>query len=383
MKHLLLVFGLITSPFTLANEQFITVPWEEFDVLYRNQIKKDLEQSETDKSTVVSLERVKYDLQVDDYQATGLVSIWGNAISGDLKPIDLFGQGIVVTGVTESNNASLLADENGYKLLASSANEFSAMFKVSIPVLDFQVNPRIELDVPTAVSNEITFVSNGSLEPVQSKALHEVGDKYYFAPTKSLYIGFERSNQGLEEKQGEVQLLAKVKTPDEVLDAVTFFVSFAEDGSVLSAIHLNIPDKENNRLELNPIEGAEIWSLHVNGKPRSVYDSNDGKWLIPLDPKVDSEVVLSYLTKEESLGLEGRLDFGIPQTSLTAQKINLVIGLPERMHLLAMDSELQPDKGLNWPKFANFHGKQHFFSKPFYRGDSLNGSIIYQEPVNP
>ena len=383
MKHLFLVFGLITSPFTLANEPFITVPWEEFDVLYRNQIKENLEQSETDKTTVISLERVKYDLQVDDYQATGVVSIWGNAISGNLKPIDLFGQGVVVTGVTESNNVSILADESGYKLLASSADEFSTMFEVSIPVLDSQVNPRIELDVPTGVSNEISLVSKGSLEPVQSNTLHEVGDKYYFAPTKSLYIGFERSNQNLEDNQDEGQILAKIKTPDEVLDAVTFLISFAEDGSVLSEIHLNIPDKENNQLELNPIEGAEIWSLHVNDISRSVYDSNDGKWLIPLDPKVDSKVVLSYLTKGEKLGLEGRLDFDIPQTSLTAQKINLVIGLPERMHLLAMDSDLKPAKGLNWPEFANFHGKRHFFSKPFYRGHSLNGSIIYQEPVNP
>ncbi len=34
MKHLLLVLGLITSSLTLAIEPSITVPWEEFNVLF-------------------------------------------------------------------------------------------------------------------------------------------------------------------------------------------------------------------------------------------------------------------------------------------------------------------------------------------------------------
>jgi hypothetical protein len=94
-------------------------------------------------------------------------------------------------------------------------------------------------------------------------------------------------------------------------------------------------------------------------------------------------VVLAYLTRSDKLGLEGRLDFDIPQTGLTAREVNLMVGLPPRMQMLAMDSDLQPASGRGWPRFRSFNGRPHFFSRPFYRGHAFSSSIIYQEPANP
>ncbi|MCP3689350.1 MAG: hypothetical protein GY784_13150, partial [Gammaproteobacteria bacterium] len=171
--------------------------------------------------------------------------------------------------------------------------------------------------------------------------------------------------------------------PSAVLHSVTFFTSFAEDGTVLSALQLELPPNDENQLVLDPIEAAEVWSLHVNGQPRSLYVSAADMWVVPLDPKVNSKIVLAYLTRNQKLGLEGRLDFDIPETGLTARQVNLVVGLPERMHMLAMDSDLQPASGHGWATFDSFSGRPHFFSKPFYRGRAFSASVIYQEPVNP
>jgi hypothetical protein len=58
-----------------------------------------------------------------------------------------------------------------------------------------------------------------------------------------------------------------------------------------------------------------------------------------------------------------------------------MVGLPQRMQMLAMDSDLQPASGNGWPRFRSFNGRPHFFSRPFYRGHAFTSSIIYQEPV--
>lgn len=382
MKIPLLVLGLTVFSLAYATEPTVTVPWQSFDNLYREQIEQKFRPTKVEPKPIINLEQIRYDLEIEDNQAIGTVSIAGNVLVGNPDPVRLFGQNIAVTEIIETQNASLLASAGNYQLYTHEPGMFLIMFAVSIPISDFQVKPRLEFDVPVAVRNELVINSPDSLRLLDSNNLHKIGGRYFFPPTSLLNIGFEHVNQQIDGLSDD-QLLVQVDTPEAVLDSVTFFVSFAEDGSILSAISLILPPNDNNQLELDPIAEAEVWSLRVNGQPRSLYQSANDKWIIPLDQNVESRVTLAYLTRNEKLGLEGRLDFKLPETGLTARKVNLTVGLPQRMQMLAMDSDLQPANGSNWPRFESFSGRPHYFSRPFYRGHAFTSSIIYQEPVNP
>ena len=384
MKPFLLSLGIVFSTMSYAIESSVTVPWQAFDSIYKQQIEQNIKKAEKpEPDPLMTLDSIQYDLNVRGEQATGTIAIAGSVLAGDPEPLALFGENLAVTNTLEATNAVMLANAGRYYLYTIDAGVFSIRFEVSLPIADFQVKPRLEFDAPSAVRNELKIQVDERLRLLPSDVLHQVGDRYFFSPRSRLMIGFEHVGQSIEGVLSEDSLLSEVETPDAVLHSVTFYSSFAEDGTVLSAMHLVIPASERNQLELDPIEGAEVWSLTVNDKPRSLYLSAAEKWVIPLDAKIDSKVELAYLTRSQKLGLEGRLEFTIPQTGLTARSVNLIVGLPERMQMLAMDSDLQPADGRGWPAFKSFNGRAHFFSRPFYRGRAFSASIIYQEPVNP
>ncbi len=383
MRKLILMLGLSLYSCCLAAESTVTVPWNSFDDLYRGQIEQQFMPIEEDPEPLVSLEQIRYDLKINGTLATGTVTIAGNVLDGYPEPVRLFGQKIAVTEILESQNAVLLASDGAYRLYPQDPGMFLVMFTVSIPITDFQVRPRLEFDVPVAVRNELVIETADNLKLVDSDSLHEIDGRYFFSPTRLLTVGFEHVIRQIDGAADGEDRLVQVDTPEAVLDAVTFFVSFAEDGSVLTAMNLELPPNDNNQLVLDPIDGAEVWSLRVNGEPRSLFRSPEQKWIIPLDPRSSSRVVLAYLTRTDKLGLEGRLDLNIPQTGLTAREVNLMVGLPLRMQMLAMDSDLQPASGKGWPTFKSFNGRPHYFSRPFYRGHAFTSSVIYQEPANP
>ena len=384
MRFVLLLIGLVCSAGSFATESTVTVPWQEFDALYQAQISHRLKEAKKkEPDPVIVLESAIYDLTVSGSQVTGLVEISGSVLVGSPEPVHLFGRSVVVTEVVEAQNVVLLADNENYVLHTLDSGAFSIRLAVSMPILDFNVRPRLEIEVPSAVRNKLKLSSSSQLNLLANNALHPIGDDYFFSPRRLLNISFEHVNLTLNGSDSDESMLSEVETPDAVLESVTFFSSFTEDGTVLSAMHLVMPPNDDNQLELDPIQGADVWSLEVNDKPRSLYSSATKKWVIPLDPKTESKVVLAYLTRGDKLGLEGRLDLQIPETGLTARKINLIVGLPDRMHMLAMDSDLQPSSEQGLPEFASFSGNPHYFSKPFYRGRPISASIIYQEPVNP
>ncbi len=383
MRPLILLLALSLAQWCYAAESTVTVPWESFDNLYRGQIEQQFLPIEEEPNPLVSLEQIFYDLEIDGELAIGTVSVAGSVLVGYPDPVRLFGQSIAVTEILESQNAVLIASDGAYGLYPQEPGMFLLIFKVSIPIMDFELHPRLELDVPEAVRNELTIKTPGDLKLLDSDNLHPIDGRYFFAPTRLLTVSFEHVTRGIDAAAGDEDRLTKVDTPEAVLDSITFYVSFTEDGSMLTAMKLELPPTDSNRLLLEPVEGAEIWSLKVNGEARSLFLSPEGQWVIPLDPGVHSRVELAYITRTERLGLQGRLDFEIPPTGLTAREVNLMVGLPRRMQMLAMDSDLQPASGQGWPRFDSFDGRPHYFSRPFYRGHGFRASIIYQEPANP
>ena len=173
-----------------------------------------------------------------------------------------------------------------------------------------------------------------------------------------------------------------VSAPEVVLDAIHFFTSFAENGTAISVLRLELPATAHNRLQLKSIPDAEIWSVMVNGADQSLYTHQQGTWIVPLPENKSSVVELTYVRKREKLGLAGQLPVDVPEIGLAAQHVFVGIALAERVELVAIESDLVPSDGVHWPPVKSFVGTAYYFEYPFYRGESLTANIYYKEPLS-
>ena len=173
-----------------------------------------------------------------------------------------------------------------------------------------------------------------------------------------------------------------VSAPEVVLDAIHFYTSFAENGTEISVLRLDLPATANNRLQLKSIPDAEIWLVLVNGADQSLYTHQQGAWIVPLPESKSSVVELTYVRKREKLGLAGQLPVDVPEIGLAAQHVFVGIALAERVELVAIESDLVPSDGVHWPPVKSFVGTAYYSEYPFYRGESLTANIYYKEPLS-
>ncbi len=184
---------------------------------------------------------------------------------------------------------------------------------------------------------------------------------------------------------GEIQLELKrfesVSTPDIVLDSVHFYTSFSDNGRAMSILTIKLPPQVGNKLSLDAVPGAEIWSLKVNGESQSLYSSSSGRWVVPLVAGESSTVELAYLKKVARLGLKGRLELTIPATGIAAHKLLLTVGLAERVEMISLEGDMVPVEHDKRPVSATQGNKIYNFSYPFYQGGGHSVALYYQEPV--
>lgn len=179
----------------------------------------------------------------------------------------------------------------------------------------------------------------------------------------------------------DIKRFKSVSTPPIVLDTQYFFMSFEENGNLLSVISMDLPAEAGPRLELKIIPDTQIWSLTVNGKKRKIYTADNNMWIVPLENGGVSQVQLALLRKADKLGLQGRLEFVLPETGLPSRNVRVAIGLPERVQLLSLEGPVSPDSGASLKIPLEFAGKPHFFSRSFYKGQEMKLAIAYKEPV--
>ncbi len=172
-----------------------------------------------------------------------------------------------------------------------------------------------------------------------------------------------------------------LRTPAIVLDRISFFTSFEENGNMLSVLVMDLPPDIGARIRLAAIPGAEIWSLKVNGQKKSVYESDDKNWILPLAAGTNSHVELAFLRRTAKLGLSGRLETLMPATGLPSRKLFVGLALPDRVRLRSVEGPLSPlRKGID-DKPVEFIGQPYYFSRTFYQGEALLIAAVYKEPV--
>ena len=176
--------------------------------------------------------------------------------------------------------------------------------------------------------------------------------------------------------------LETVSKPSVVLDDLTLFASFEENGGRLSVLRISVPADAGRFLAVARVEQAEIWALTVNGRPERVYDGDDhASWVVPLASGQASQVELAFLSRDEKLGLHGRLVARVPRTGLSAKEIRVVLGLPARVELMSIEGPVSPAKTDPGKLPASFAGVPHIFTRSFYKGEAFDVALYYREPT--
>jgi len=229
-----------------------------------------------------------------------------------------------------------------------------------------------QITVPS--SARLSLSGNGLQQGLDSQRLPSALRQY--AGVRGLYARIP----SVQPVQLAVERFDTVAEPAMVLDAVYQYTTVADNGTLLSVLRLQVPPLLERRLMLNAVADAEIWSLTVNGEPRSIYGQHDNRWIVPL-AEGSSLVELAYWRKTPRLTLQGRLELPMPALGVAAQSYHLALGLPERVELVALEGDLEPGDGKKWPTVSPFSGRPYYFTQPFYRGEALPVAIHYREPV--
>lgn len=179
----------------------------------------------------------------------------------------------------------------------------------------------------------------------------------------------------------KIKRFQQIFTPPVVLDSMSFFTSFEENGSILSVLVMDIPEQAGSRIAIKAVANADIWSLKVNNKSKKIFGENGDSWVIPLLPGNKSHVELSFIRKGEKLGLSGRLETILPETGLPSRQVLTGIALPERVQLLSLEGPVSPVRKMKIKTPAEFIGRPYFFSRSFYKGNGMKMAVAYKEPV--
>ena len=299
-----------------------------------------------------------------------------------IKPLQIQLPGVRYLG--SSLKPSWLKDEGNGQLDITLPRDWQEPFSV-----DYETDTtEAQLVLPQIVDNRGRQGEFQIQEPVEARITPQGDELQRDIPALRLpqaLRGFAQVQNSYLHARGPVQLelvrFETVSTPEIVLDAIHFYTSYTENGSALAVLRLELPPEAGSRLQLKPIPGAEIWSLNVNNTPKSLYTHQAGSWIIPLDPGQVSVVELAYLQKGEKLALKGRVSLNMPATGLTARRVNVAVALAERVQLIALEGDLEPTQGAQWPKAQGFTGTPYYFTRPFYRGEALSAAIYYKELV--
>lgn len=182
--------------------------------------------------------------------------------------------------------------------------------------------------------------------------------------------------------QVQVQRYQPVSTPDVIVETMQFFSVFDESGSSLNVLRVEVP-ATSSRLTWGAVPGADIWSLTVNSVNKTVYQGDDGAWILPVEQGVPNHIELGYLVRGEPLGLHGQVRAVLPETGLPARVLQVGLALPERVQLLALDGPVHPAPSESFPAPDGTDGQTYFFSRSFFGGGQVELAAAYKEPAQP
>lgn len=371
--HGLLLAGIIASNAQAQGE--ITVPWEEFQQLYRQQLQSELQPERPAPVSVVH--QLNTVLALSAERVVARITLGGEVRGADPEPLPLFDADLAVLGVEAVMGGVLAAGETGFAFHPDAEGPFELTLTAALPVQRDRRSAFVAVAMPAAVRHELMVSGGDDYQILEAPGIQSGEGRYALRPNESLRLRFARMEANAEPVPVD---LPEVDTAALVLEEVDFSTAYSDNGNAFSTLRLKLPAEAGRQLRLPAIPGAEVWSVRVGDEPARLLRQDD-EWVIPL-PGESTTLLLSFLRGGERLGLSGRLEFPIPALGLPAREARITVGLAGRLDLVALEGELEPAPGGGWTPPPGFSGKAYRFRYPYYRGEALAAAIYYEEPVS-
>jgi len=208
MKRLLPLLMLILAPgIARAQESVtvpglqgsVTVPWTEFQRLYRESVVKEFQKQAEETARqkepcIFTIHEAVYSLRVGEDSAEGEVRLAGRVVSGPVRPIPLFGKEMILTGVSSASGGSLICaeppSERATFLPADKAGEFQLALSFLARVQEDRGSRLISFDVPATLRNTLQLELPEGARLLEAPGIAAAGGKRHFSSGAPLRIRF-------------------------------------------------------------------------------------------------------------------------------------------------------------------------------------------------
>ena len=367
---------------------YVNIPWEEFKTLYKESIEKKVLAAQDAEPFIYRIDQAAYRLRLTPGRGIGQMMIQGGAISGKPRLIPLFNKNMIIKEIINITGGVLLCeqeDNQGILFWPEKQADFLIEFSFYLPVQEDTRSRFVDIKIPNALKNTLTLELSKELVLLEAPGIKDRKGNYNFSAQPALMVRFSDQKQNAENTR--INNLSKhfkpVRTPSLVLDSVSYFTSFEENGSVLNVLVMDVPKTAKSYVEIDAIPGTRIWSLKVNHQHKKIYSKGPkgAKWIIPLSRRKTSHVELAMIQHGKKLGLHGRLETALPGLALAARKVNMAIALPHRVRLISFEGPLTSGAKNSVPPPKEFIGNPYYFSRAFYKGQGMTIAVMYKEPV--
>lgn len=351
----------------------ITLPWTEFEALYKKQFDED-KKAKRLAAQVYTIESADYAFELRDGVPIAKLLISGKVVSGDDSTIPLGLGNAAITEVKPLENGAIIRRDNDYALFIAGASEFAVEVSLVAAIERSGGSTVLRLNLPKAVRNSLSFsLPEGHvLEPFGA---HKAADqRWHFAARDQLELKLRRE---LLTEKGK-RLTSQQDDVPQVLESAVFEVTVADNGRQLTTLSMRLPKNYGQEFSMPAPINGEFWSLKVNGQRRNInrLGQNDAKhWAVALLPDSENVIEVAWLKHGASLGLDGRLNLEFPATGITADELRCWITLPKRLNVMAAEGALTSVSG-------EFRAGLYGFSLPFYQGKAQSLAVHYHEPAD-
>jgi hypothetical protein len=220
MKGSVFVLVVLLSPQVLVAGASVSVPWEEFKMLYGESIERKAMASVAKPERrhdpqVHSIEEAVYSLDIGENRVRGEVVVSGRILSGSPEPIQLFGRDIVVSRTARVSGGSLLVGQGHDGGISFLPDGKKREFQV---VLSFLALPRedskfrsVSFSIPAALKNTLSVTLSDALSLLENPGIADADGRFHFSATKSLSVRFRDKKSVQASSLVEIDTFSRIR----------------------------------------------------------------------------------------------------------------------------------------------------------------------------
>ena len=203
MNRLLALILILSANAITTSAETISVPWDEFKALYKESVVRDTTEklalpTRKKKPMVYTIEDSAYHLTIDKSHVRGKILLSGKTISGDLSPIHLFNNDIVISKIMHVTGGTLLSDRDRSKgiifLPQENTNAFQIALSFLVAIHEDNTAQYISFATPHALRNSVAVELPPQTDLVEAPGIPDSTGLYHFAPASKLSIRFRHKN---------------------------------------------------------------------------------------------------------------------------------------------------------------------------------------------